>query len=429
MRTEEPFVQCALSITTLSDYVDEACRADAAVPDKQKLNFALLRYREANRAISVLLRERKRNVQNAKGSLDRTELSRQNLLYEKRHLESTIQDTRHHPSLFRTVLLPSAMLDDEPETIMPHDIMLESLGNELNQRKELADTLKSKQESLELAKSRLVLKRKELEKSRDQLEGVLRAADPFLHSHSRFFVELENAATQLQSKSQSLLSISEDKEFMALETLLQHWSAFCESQQGEGAMVSMYDELEAGEDCDALEKHGDDTEDDEARSASAVGSEDILATRTHARFESQGTRPGRRFPFAYLLVSIPILETSSGQSANLFFYHADQQDRSAPIVVRLETDAEGADEIKTSAEAESILLSLDVDPVMRLTIPHDTVAPGSAGHVPFRWIQSLAGIMPDASFSEPQHILLTFANALRFYFQSNVMQIDNPAKV
>lgn len=423
--------QCAESITNLSSYVDDSANHPPTDHDRHRLHFALLRYREANRAISVLLRERKRRVQSAKGALDRTELVRQNLLYEKRHLESSIRDTRNHPSLFLTIPLQTAT-PGEPGSIEYHEQMLLSLRTELSEKRELADRLKSKQESLELAKSRLVLKRKELEKIRDQLELVVRAGDPFLHSHARFFVELERATSQSQSKSDSLLLLGgEEKDTAALERLLQHWIAFCESEQGEGIQVSMFDELEAGEDFDPSRQPHDndhdndnehDTDEDEARSLSALGSEDALAPRAYSRFESQNGRPARRFGFAYLSVLVPV--GPAEKVVTLLFYRADQQDRSAPLVLRVESEGEA--EMAKPEGMESVMLALNVDPVMKLTIPHESIVPGAAGHVPFRWIQSLAGLMPDASFSEPQRILLNLCNAVRQHFglEAQPMQVD-----
>lgn len=393
---------------------------EGALPDggKRALHLRLLQLREHNRTMSGLQRECKRRVQTAKTALDRTELSRQNLLYERRHLQACIQDARNHPSLYLSIPLEGGHVAPD------HGQMLERLRGELTGRQTLAERLKSSQESLELARSRLVLKQKELERVRDQLSSIIKAADPFLNSHSRLFAELERSA--------STAAMGDDKHrpndgqgLRALERLMQHWILFAEGS--DGVAVTLFEELEAGEEgghYDGMLVY--DEEDDLAASLSgeesSIGAADegpgevgsasgggAGGRAMHARFASLAKRPERRFSFAHLMVQI---SDAMERILKVYFYPVDPTGSSSQLllVVRVECEALGN---LSDADAEEWLLALDIDPILKLTIPHEKIVPGEAGHVPFRWIQSLADILPDASFAEPPLILQKFASALK----------------
>lgn len=396
-----------------------------ALPEggRRTLHLRLLQLRENNRAMSGLQRECKRRVQAAKTALDRTELSRQNLLYERRHLQACIQDARNHPSLYLSIPL------EEGHAASDHAQMLERLQGELTGRQTLAERLKSSQESLELARSRLVLKQKELEKVRDQLSSIIKAADPFLNSHSRLFAELERSASTAAMGDDKHHS-SDGQGLRALERLMQHWILFAEGS--EGVTVTLFEELEAGEDgghYDGMLVY--DEEDGLTASLSGEESSTSVADEgpsdgviggaggggggggraMHARFASLAKRPGRRFSFAHLMVQIS--DTMMERSIKAYFYPVDPTGSSFSqllLVVRVESEALGH---QSDADAEEWLLALDTDPILKLTIPHEKIVPGEAGHVPFRWIQSLADILPDASFAEPLLILQKFVAALK----------------
>lgn len=289
--------------------------------------------------------------------------------------------------------------------------MLKSLQDELSERQMLAEKLKSSQESLELARSRLVLKQKEFEKIRDQLSTIIKAADPFLNSHSRLFAELEKAATAATVGDKTHES-SDGQEVQALERLLQHWLLFAEGH--EGVSVALFEELEAGEDGDqhnGMVSFGEEEDDDEMM-ASMSGDESVGGggnnRALHARFTSSAKKAERRFAFAHLVVKIA---DQMDRDLKVYFYPADPSgDSELVLVVRVESESLGH---MSCSDAEDWLLALDIDPIMKLTIPHEKIIPREAGHIPFRWIQSLADVLPDASFSEPQAILEKFTSALK----------------
>jgi hypothetical protein len=274
------------------------------VSARKRLNMMLLELREANRAMSLLVRGRKKVLQGAKNALDRAELSRQNLLYEKRHLEATIEDTRLHDSRYLTI-----SMEEDPAVmdLNEHDLMLHRLQVELETRKRLSENLKSKQDSLELSRSRLVLKRKELEKLRDQLENIIKAAEPFLNTHGKFFVaerivEREPPLTKLGAELLGVMETRSD---------LQVWR---------------FEELEAGEEEEGEEEHLDD--DSSLTRSPAEG----VSARTHGRFATNIRKINRRFAHAYILAELALTEGT----ARVYFYHNDPDATESLMVMKLE---------------------------------------------------------------------------------------------
>jgi hypothetical protein len=357
------------------------------VSARKRLNMMLLELREANRAMSLLVRGRKKVLQGAKNALDRAELSRQNLLYEKRHLEATIEDTRLHDSRYLTI-----SMEEDPAVmdLNEHDLMLHRLQVELETRKRLSENLKSKQDSLELSRSRLVLKRKELEKLRDQLENIIKAAEPFLNTHGKFFVaerivEREPPLTKLGAELLGVMETRSD---------LQVWR---------------FEELEAGEEEEGEEEHLDD--DSSLTRSPAEG----VSARTHGRFATNIRKINRRFAHAYILAELALTEGT----ARVYFYHNDPDATESLMVMKLELSERDL----SRQESESILLSLPLDPILLLTTPHELIVPGEAGHVPFRWLQSLCGLVTDTSFGDPHKVLDLFFSAIETRL-NNTMQVD-----
>ncbi|PJF18872.1 hypothetical protein PSACC_01282 [Paramicrosporidium saccamoebae] len=359
------------------------------VSAKKRLNMTLLELREANRAMSLLVRGRKKVLQSAKNALDRAELSRQNLLYEKRHLEATIEDTRLHDSLYLTI-----SMEDDPAAmdLNEHDLTLHRLQVELETRKRLSENLKSKQDSLELSRSRLVLKRKELEKLRDQLENIIKAAEPFLNTHGKFFVaerivERESPLNRLGAELVGVMETRND---------LQVWR---------------FEELEAGEEEE--EEGGEEHLDDDS-SLTRSPAEGAPA-RTHGRFATNVRKVNRRFAHAYILAELALTEGT----ARLYFYHNDPDATDSLMVIKLELSERDLGR----QESESILLSLPLDPILLLTTPHESIVAGEAGHVPFRWLQSLCGLVTDTSFGDPHKVLDLLFSAIETRL-NNTMQVD-----
>jgi hypothetical protein len=376
------------TLEAFKEAINELKQIDNVQTERRKVALLLLRLREYNRAMSFLLRSRRKRVLGAKSAIDRTELTRQNLLYERQHLEATIEDARRHESLYLTVPLEDG---DPVETQLctEHEMMIHRLRHELETRKRMADRLKAGQDSLELARSRLVLKRKELEKLRDQLEMVIKAADPFLHSHARFFTDIEKQAQEQAEEEEEEESVTNTP----LDLLYKHILNFSEARPN----IKVYyfekadGRLESDEPVDI---------DDDDEASATIGLDDTkVTTRSHARFTSHIQSVTRKYPFPYLAAEL--------DSIRLYFYHVDGQNSTTPIVVKIEI----ADRELTAAEAESLLLTLDMDAALLLTVPNEAIVIGEAGHVPLRWLQSLVGLSSE-SFGDPQSSLATFFSAV-----------------
>ena len=351
--------------------------------------LGLLKLRECNRSLSVLLRNKKKRVQQAKNALDRTELTRQNLLYKKNHLLASIEDTRRHPSFYESI-----MLVDVQETAMDideHTMMLHRLREELETRKQLAERLKSNQDSLELAKSRLVLKRKELEKVRDQVESILKACDPLLHTHSRLFAELkQRGMPEMKSPMEEMSTMSKGSPLEVLMSPLLKWA-----EGPDDITVQMFDELEPGEEEAEFDtNNGGEVDEDEP--ATPISTEDGSGNnRSHARFvpSSQLELKNRKFAFAHIRVQL-------GETATVYFFAVSAANL---IVCQVEIPSRSMEK----AELESFMLSLpNLDPSMLLTISHEAITHGETGFVPFKWIQCLAGLVPSESAYEDSNTLL-----------------------
>lgn len=423
MRSESAATEFRSAVADLKGYIRQVLRpTEHSTQDETPCNvhMTLLRLREYNRNMSLGLKSKKKRVQFFKNALDRTELSRQNIMYEKEHIEATIEDTRRHESLHLSIPLAeedeqkgeerTGSVDSDNDE---HQKMLSRLGRELDERRRLSDALKASQENLELAKSRLVLKKKELEKVRDQLDGIIRSTEPFISSHSRLFVEIQKQQAQLDEASVEMSDGVAPLEKLS-ELLLSHADTHHTKVQ-----VCVFEGLEAGKELAYVDgddyRHGQnhsrangsgDGDEDEDGSVSISFESLPKEKHAHSRFATHSNSRNRRFSFHYLRVD---LCESSIPSCYLYFYHVVPEDLDSPIVVRIEIPERDLGK----GEAEALLLTLDLETSFLLTVPHELVVPGESGHVPFLWLQAVSGLLHEDSFADSNFIIDRFYSAVQ----------------
>lgn len=397
MRQEDEQASSSSLLCKYRDAINELKGSLYGTISQKEKEMIILRIRECNRNFSLSLRDVKKQVQGAKNAVDRTELARQNLLYEKRHYEQNIKDTRTHESLYLTIPLDNDNNDDGE--LNEHERMLRSLQRELEERKRMADELKSKQESLDLAKSRLVLKRKEMEKLRDQLDSIIKSAEPFNNTHSRLFADL------LKANAMSVDEISTNNrniEQESIEKLLQAIIAFCEGNVG--CRVTFYEELEAGEEMEDL------LDDDRADSSRDSPGPDHV--HSHSRFSSHagGDNRSRKYTKRHIRLDVNI---EREVAASLYFYYLN-----GVMVVTIDLTGRSLD----VAETESFLLGLKLAPELLLTVPNPLVIPGEMGAIPFRWLQSASGLLDgwDSSLSDSLEVISKFIASIKDTFTTAV---------
>lgn len=432
----------------LQGWIKEGLLFDLATR-KRELHLSLVRLRSVNRELALQVRSRKRRVQQVKSVIDRDELIRQTLLYQKNHLQATIEDTRQHPSLYASIIEVGetaggmgtdsdvSMSIEAPNEQEQHQTRLHKLRRELEMRRALSDGLKARVESLELAKSRLVLKRKELERLRDQLEGIIKASDPLAHSQARLFAELTAARQQMSADDQSG---KEDDDQMgmgrAMERLGQQLTSFVEGRHDMN--VFSFEEVELGEEPIEEEATSEQRSEDEppidltaARDENADGEADgDEETRSgehhHGRFASHHVRASgsggrrRRYDHAHILMEITRQQQSEGgdttdmgstdEPIRIIFVPIDGEQ-----AIGLQLDMSDGDS-KSAEQIETFLLSLPLEPALLLTVPlHGEQQPRHpTGCIPFRWIQCLAGLSsPDSAFADAQAVLHAFLMAIK----------------
>lgn len=416
---------------------------------KRELHLSLVRLRSVNRELALQVRSRKRRVQQAKSIIDRDELIRQTLLYQKNHLQATIEDTRQHPSLYASIIedeegtgevgtdsdASMSMSIEAPDEPGQHRMRLQKLKRELEMRRTLSDGLKARVESLELAKSRLVLKRKELERLRDQLEGIIKASDPLAHSQARLFAELTAARQQTFTEEQ--LGREDDEMGMrrAMERLGQQLNCFVEGRQD--MAVFSFDEVELGEEPTEGETTFERQSEDEAsidsttaRNENTEGEADgdegaRGGEHHHGRFASHHTNVGgsrgrrRRRDQAHILLEMSRQPSEGG--GDMDTGATDEPIRiifvpmAGELLIGLQLDL-GEGDSRSAEQIETFLLSLPLEPALLLTVPlqGEQQLRHSAGCIPFRWIQCLAGLAaPDSAFADVQAVLHAFLMAIK----------------
>lgn len=362
----------------------------------------LLRLRQSNRAMSQLVRSCKQRVQQTKSALDNVELSRQCLLYQKNHLQATIEDVQRHDSIYLSIPLPS----NEDSNLMDldldeHGTMLHRLKTELEQRKQLSEQCKSKQESLELAKGRLLLKKKELEKVRDQLDSIIKTSEPLLNSHSRILADLIKREQEQEAAQSAPLPTKNHVNPLGLLH-----EQLCKYSENDTLVTVQYlDEIEPGEEFS-------DVEDSEGiYTPTADGT-----ARFYHRFGASENVQNRKYSFAHILLK---LKDESGMSlADLFFFLIADGSLAVTLI-------EPASYELLKAEQESFLLSLPLDPALLLTVSHESIVPGESGFVPFRWLQALTKLTNSESFGEPQVIISNFVASIRQRLSQFTSQSDS----
>lgn len=407
------------------------------------MSLSLLRIREYNRHLSLYIRDCKKRVQSDKNTVDKAELSHQSALYERRHLLASIEDARRHESLYIKIL-QLANTNDSIASFSHMDI-LNMLNQELTERKAMTEQLKSKTGELELAKSRIVLKRKELERIRDQLDTILKSTESFNISHARLFASLQKkeqeealraavaASMPLRRSSSShnnlvaVLPQHNSDAILKVYQLLQDYSSNNEAISVE-LISPITTSLSINTTSELDQFHGElgevieDQEEEEGAITINEESSDSESKAHRSRFEKLNIT----LPIKLSDDSSSITTTNTAQmiklwigTVHLLIHHAIPDDFTSPLVIGLippEEHSTIADVFgvkhMSNKQKESFLLTLPFnEPSMRLTLAHDSIIPEQSGTMPFRWLQCLGGIYSDHSFEDSTQILRDFVQA------------------
>lgn len=404
------YTQCLGKIKQAIKVLEESTLDTSA---KRELNLLLITLRENNRTISLYQRQHKRQVQKIKSVIDEQELSRQGYLYEKNYLLASIADAQKHESLYLTISLPQRQQDEYENNSMfleedESQLMLSRLQTELEERRSLAERLKSSTENLDLAKSRLVLKRKELERLRDQVAFICKASDSLISSNCRLF-EARQAAlarnsmeldSDLAATTASVADVSGNASVRAnpIETLVEALAQFAEKNDFIRLQV-----FEAEEDPE----EGEFEDDAEKSDVDDAGSPDIVI-KGHSRLSSHSTATqGRRFPFAHIKTDLLFPDSAEKPQCSIYFYSIPSLNPSLMLVSIIHEETE-----MSKGEVESFLLQLKLDNILLLTASHPQIVPGELGALPFRWLQAACGLIPDRSYSDVDSTLDSFFKAI-----------------
>lgn len=404
------------SITTLRSHVKEDTNFN------EHLDLCLLKLREGNRLLSNLILCKKKRSHQAKLTVEKLDGPRQCLIYQQQDVERSIDEARHHPSLYLSIPLEDDKANhtgvhdmeiDEEERSIPiddeHTKMLRRLQRELEGRKALSERLKASQDARELARSRLVLKRKELEKLRDQIENIIRAADPLCHTQQRLFSELKQRAERIESPitdTGNALEITSDQiKQNPLTVLFEKLTQWSEGQ--DYIQIQYHDEIEPGEDI--IDNYGGEEEEEDrdsetggARSIPEASQETIhRGMRLCDRFESSSRNLlSRRYSIAHVLITI-------NQKVNVSIYQSG-----SILMAQLESIRE-SDQNMTWDELFSHLSNLD--PALQETVPMDESKIGRGSNIrAFTWLQCLAGIIPSRDpYLNIDDVLNVFFSSIR----------------
>ncbi|KAH7105657.1 THO complex, subunit 5 [Auriculariales sp. MPI-PUGE-AT-0066] len=163
--------------------------------DQNAARFAaghlLARLKAANRAANDASRNARARSADARLAMDNTHLGRQNLLYQRRHVESEIEKCRQFASIYEDIPLHTR---EEFERFAPenashavddHQLMLSRLGFELSERQ------------------RLDARRRELTARRDALLKSVKHQQEKLDAVSLQFDALAKQAIELQNLLQA----------------------------------------------------------------------------------------------------------------------------------------------------------------------------------------------------------------------------------
>lgn len=335
---------------------------------KRSRDLLLLKLREGNRNLSLHQRACKKQVQTARSIVEKLELSRQGYLYEKNHLLASIEDARRHDSLYRQI--PIALDEDAINQGIQHDTVIAQLKCELEKRKALADKLKSSNENLELARSRLVLKRKELERLRDHVSSVCKAAEVLINSNARLF-EARQA-----SKAQNAMEVTSTTSTAPMDVLSERLALFAEShdyirlQIFEGEEMPEEGEFEEGEEP-------------------GIGDGEESETKGHTRFSTSHHASAIKRFISAAYIRVDILKTDLSEClCSCFFY---QSSSNGTIAMAIELTGDGDEENQpssvSSSSSSSILFSLSLQ--LDTTNSNGSVEPDVHGGMAFAWLQSL----------------------------------------
>lgn len=368
------------------------------------VDLCLLKLREGNRLLSNLILCKKKRAYKAKHALEKIEGPRQHAIYQKYVVQQTIDQVKHHPSLYMSIPLEDESTttttttndmeidDSQPE----HDQMLYCLQRELDSRKAMNDRLKASQDARELTRSRLVLKRKELEKLRDQIEGIIKSADPLAHTHQRLFHELR----QRKEIGESPPNIpTQDDTLNPIMVLFEKLSKWAEGQ--EGVQGKIVEELEPGEDDSLLDDRRECNDSDlDEEVTSAVDDNQENVSHSHARFSSTSNRFNhRKFSRSYIQVTVE-------DHITIYIYETD-----GIMVAQLESSIE---QVKWSNLEDpghwltQIVTRPDEEASERLNLDQELQP------MAFLWLQCLSGLSPtQPAYADPSGVFDALFSSLK----------------
>lgn len=146
---------------------------------------------ELNRTATAGTRNTKKTLSESKGALDAASLRLQNLQYERLHLEREIAATETFATIYQQIpLISETEFEAEaPESLRmaipskdPHQFMLNRLTYELEERKRLAETVKTLQDrkaAMEKGNKALIQDFTKLDSEIETLLTVLGVSDTF----------------------------------------------------------------------------------------------------------------------------------------------------------------------------------------------------------------------------------------------------------
>jgi len=142
--------------------------------DKKENALWILTLRDLNRRACLEVKAARKEAQERKALCEQAELEHSKIQHEEGVLRRNLEESLNYSPLYLKIVEESS-----------HETIVTKLKSELSHRRLLVEKVRTAKAELDLARSKLSLKRKELERMHEQLGGFLKAADPFVISHQR----------------------------------------------------------------------------------------------------------------------------------------------------------------------------------------------------------------------------------------------------